>query len=204
MLSDIDLCHMSAAAYSEAAEGWRAGDVLAVPWHIGDVTAIAFRGTVPSNAKDWVRDLDFCPTWRRRLGWCHRGFVTGAESVLPQIEKSERGRPLVFTGHSLGGAMALAAAALLVRRCFDVRALVTFGAPRVGGPKLRRVLANVRVTQYRNGNDPVSDVPWPYQHVRRLDLIGQAKLDPISAHSLILYAAALQTDRPGSGEYSEG
>ncbi len=71
----------------------------------------------------------------------HTGFATAWGAVAPDVEgwvadlrKQGRIDNVVLSGHSLGGALAiLGAHHLASRRLADVRAVITFGAPMVGG-----------------------------------------------------------------------
>jgi fermentation-respiration switch protein FrsA (DUF1100 family) len=188
MLTDADLAVIAGAAYSTKPR-WAVGDVRATWSARGDIDVIAFRGTDPESLADWLRDLDFWPTWRPQLGTCHRGFITGAEGVLPWIRQDMAGRRLVLTGHSLGGALAISLAALLVALGIPVWSVVTFGAPRVGLWQLRKLMAPVPVRQYIDADDPVPQVPRPYLHVRDTISIGAPLLDLLDAHAVARYAS---------------
>jgi len=75
----------------------------------------------------------------------HEGFYTALQRVLPRLEKWIQGYfaglwgsvpeswKLIFTGHSLGGALALLAATVAESQGWDRApdATITFGAPRV-------------------------------------------------------------------------
>lgn len=187
-MNDPTICQLAAAAYL-AAPTWASDDVHAVRTDFdGLLTVIAFRGTVPSLLRDWLRDLNIIPTWRKRIGWCHRGFMQGAELVFPALLAGTAGRQVILTGHSLGGALAVATAALLTRAGRPPAALVTFGAPRVGLWRMRRLLRKVTVRQYCDGDDPVPCVPRPYLHMRKLIRVGVDLPNPIAAHALSRYA----------------
>ena len=186
-LTDRLLAGFAAQAYTTST--FQSGDVSATGFFWGEFDVIAFRGTQPDKIADWVRDLDIWPTWRRGLGMCHRGFVTGAESVLSDILHSFEGGRLVITGHSLGGALALAFAGLLVRSSHPVEAVVTFGSPRLGFGRLQRLLSKTTVRQYVDGNDLVPEVPRPYLHMRTPIAVGTPLPDPFDAHAVARYAA---------------
>ncbi len=132
--------------------------VLAV-WH--DKAILAFRGSACMH--DTLTDLCFL---RRRFGAArvHSGFSQRFERLWPDIETRvetiSASVPIVATGHSLGGAMALLAG---TRFPFD--RIVTFGEPRVG-IGLDTVFRAREHRRIVNGHDPVCRIPLPigYRH----------------------------------------
>ncbi len=128
---------------------------------IGDAIVLAFRGT--KDARDWLTDVDFLKC-RMRIGECsrldrnglvarstrtkievHEGFWRAANSLLPKIigclnrpDAGSAPKPLLLTGHSLGGALAVLAAFNLLEAGFVIRAVYTFGSPRVGNAAWRK------------------------------------------------------------------
>jgi predicted lipase len=192
-ISDIALCAAAAAAYTTPATFF-VGDVHAVITTIDGIAVVSFRGTVPSSWADWFRDFAAWPDHvadHPALGFCHNGFITGAEAILPQLNAALTG-PYVLTGHSLGGALAIAAGALLTDCGKPPLRLTTFGAPRVG-MNLTKILLPIDGVRFRHGSDPVPEVPsWPYLNDRPWLHIGQANhLDPIGDHAISRYALAL-------------
>lgn len=183
---DADLCALAAAAYT-ADPTWQAGDVRAVHTNYGHLSVIAFRGTDPDDAWDWARDLDLWPVWRRKLGLCHRGFITGAEAVFARVSAATWGRRVVLTGHSLGGALAIATAGLLARLGRHPVGLVTFGAPRVGFWRLRHALRDIPARHYADVDDPVPDIPLVYLSNSPRRVVGAPSLDFLAAHDVAAY-----------------
>jgi triacylglycerol lipase len=105
--------------------------------HLGRAWLV-FRGTESYPETELFRDLSidlFCLP----MGWlpCHAGFRRAwaklrepAREWLASVGKTA---PLVITGHSLGGALALLAAnEIALRGRATIEAVITFGAPRVG------------------------------------------------------------------------
>ena len=194
MIADAALCAIAAAAYLRPAQ-IIAGDVHVLTEETGGVLVISFRGTVPSSWLDWFRDCAAWPVQVRdhpQVGLCHAGFIGGAEDVLDALlGLLTPARDFVLCGHSLGGALAIATAALLTEANLFPLQLTTFGAPRVG-MSLGARLSGIPGRRYRCGDDPVVEVPtWPYRHDRALTDIGLPLADPIADHAIAAYAAAL-------------
>jgi fermentation-respiration switch protein FrsA (DUF1100 family) len=191
-MDDTTLCAAAASAYTLPAD-LVAGDVHAVFSLAGRVTTVAFRGTVPTSWEDWLRDLDCRPREHPALGTCHGGFLGGAEALLPALRAVlADGRPFALTGHSLGGALAIAMGGLLLVEGRVPVSLTTFGAPRVGMAQLAGLLARAPGRRYRHGCDCVPDVPtWPWLTDRPWTQIGARGPCAIVDHAIARYAAAL-------------
>lgn len=144
----------------------------------------AFRGTEPKELRDWLSDAT-TPPWPgpAGTGYIHYGFGEALQSVFPAVkgtldEFRTNGQTMWFTGHSLGGALAMLAAARLHLEEPRLRAdgVYTFGQPRT----CDRVLAaaynkGFREHMYRfvNNNDIVPQLPPEpaYTHVDALKYI---------------------------------
>ena len=197
IFSDGEYAAFASEVYHEP-HTWRAGDVHALFTVRRGLRVIAVRGTTADPA-DWVRDLEIVPRWSSHLGFCHRGFLDGAEELRrrsPLADQDFAGA--VLTGHSMGGAIAILLAAVLITENICPRAVVTFGAPRCGSWKLRRTLWRVPLRLYRNGDDPVPAVPWLpglYLHPRALMPIGEPALDPLADHAIAAYRRAFASQQ---------
>jgi hypothetical protein len=99
-------------------------------------TIVSFAGTDPLKINDWITDFNAFPS----LADMHTGFAEGLDRVWPQIKPAIENPPanegkLFFTGHSLGGSLAILAAERATRELkTNVTAVYTFGSPRPGGP----------------------------------------------------------------------
>jgi triacylglycerol lipase len=132
-------------------------------------TVVVCRGTEPNDWNDIRADLTLSLVMAEIPGRVHRGFKREVDDLWPRLEQAllNNTRPVWFTGHSLGGAMATICAG----RCkistirSDPRALFTFGSPRVGD---RRYVHYVNIETYRwvNNNDIVARVPPPWMGYR--------------------------------------
>jgi triacylglycerol lipase len=135
-----------------------------------EFAVLAFRGTTDFN--DWVTNLNAqkAPLPGVAGVSVHRGFLSAFTCCRDQIvEAVNRNVPsdlgLYVTGHSLGGALAQIASAVLERD--NIAACYTFGSPRVGTANFDR---QVKCPHYRLVNDwdivPGAPPPWfnGYRH----------------------------------------
>lgn len=109
----------------------------------GDIVIVAFRGTEPINADDWLSDVNYHQRAVDKVpGLLHGGFAKAmgeedvVEPMLDAVAELIAGRErtrLFVTGHSLGGALAVLAAALLhFRKGQRIAGVYTYGQPRLG------------------------------------------------------------------------
>ena len=127
--------------------------------------------------QDTLRDLRAFPWYSKRLGgWSHAGFLKGARGIVDKglFGTLSREAPIIFMGHSLGGAVAINAAGLLSAEGFNVAGVITLGAPRTltrSGAKTFKK-RGIPVWEFSNPGDPVPDVPfkwWGYRHVNEIE-----------------------------------
>ena len=145
---------------------------------------VAFRGsespTSIDGLKDWLitnaMNLLIVPTGPLGADFAavgvgarwHQGFVTAIAEVWAPVFAATtellkaKDRPLWVTGHSLGGALAMLAIWLFLRRTVSVHQAYTFGAPMVGNKDVadafNREYAG-KVFRYVNSPDPVPLLP---------------------------------------------
>jgi len=144
-----------------------------------DFVIVAFRGTEIRRREgrhdyrniigEIVSNLDIKPVSWDMGGRVHRGFRNALDAVWKKegLGKHvrhlvESGRPVWITGHSLGAALAVLAA----HRSKGIRAVYTFGSPRIGDAVFKK---SYQVTTCRivNHRDIVARLPpaGPYHHV---------------------------------------
>jgi len=142
---------------------------------------VAFRGTEASKLisgsgwRDVIRDIRLFPSHDKRVGWSHSGFLKGARALVDHglhgfLRQDE---PIILTGHSLGGVLAINSAMMLHAMGFKVDSVVTFGAPRtlLRGSVRRFKKTGISIWEYSNPGDPVPNHPfrlWGYRHVNEV------------------------------------
>lgn len=127
---------------------------------LDDTQYIVFRGTEKKYA-DWKSDFSVFKT-SRDYGKVHLGFYKAYDSVKEQIGRFRRNN-VVFTGHSLGGALAQVAAIERSNLNPWVNIEVyTFGSPRVFNKKGSKTFNNEIKDSFHFvlNNDIVPRVPF--------------------------------------------
>jgi hypothetical protein len=204
MLSHAALAEIAATVYRP---GWSGVAGLDVDYALiphGDELVVAFSGTHPQSALDWLRDARFLPTYIRGIGFVHDGFGDGARDAWAKIAPilGTHHAVVSIVGHSLGGAMAAIVAAIHAyeRPGIPFR-LVTMGQPRVAfiNPWFHHLIAQgVERAIYARALDPVPDVPFAplYTHGARSIPIGVSVGDSpakrVENHAVARYVADLK------------
>lgn len=145
---------------------------------------VTFRGTEPDTLKDWRTDARIKKViWQEgnRLGEVHRGFYKALSSVWVKVaeqikELQNNNQSIWFTGHSLGGALAVLASAttMFQTNIKGFAGVYTYGQPRVFDPELAKHFNkgnSHRCFRIVNNNDIVARVPpqiFGYSHVGKL------------------------------------
>ncbi len=140
-----------------------------------DLIIVAFRGSETDFAErqnliDWLNNFEAVQTlfYGTRV---HVGFAQAVNAAIQQIEDwirpRRRGKKIWFTGHSLGGALALLAGYYFEKKRYSVGGIVNFGSPRVGGliwlNSINRYNLNNKIDRWINMDDPVPRLPLPLQ-----------------------------------------
>ncbi|MFW6373581.1 MAG: lipase family protein [Thermodesulfobacteriota bacterium] len=129
---------------------------------------LAFRGT--TGFETWLSNLNtFQVPWMGE-GLVHGGFKKEFYKLWYEVEDllSELRCPVFYTGHSLGGALAVMAASLA-----PPRAVYTFGAPKAGDAVFANSLQRIRIYRLINNRDivptvPPSQIPFDFCHCGEL------------------------------------
>jgi triacylglycerol lipase len=149
---------------------------------------VAFRGTEADDWHDIFDDLRFFPVaWKQSGAKVHSGFLAAfarvQDDLAARLAKVSPSRPVWFTGHSLGGALATLAA----DHVEGSQGVCTIGCPRVGDRAFAQAFGarfGPRSLRYVNDADVVTQVPPPfplfYEHVgelRQIDPQGDVSTD---------------------------
>lgn len=137
------------------------------------LSVLAFRGTEADKVTDLATDADIPPTSWSEGGNVHTGFAKALLAAWPQIGPllQEGQGTLLFTGHSLGAALATLAASKyhpIATSNHRPIALYTFGSPLTGDEEFTQTFTGVDVQRYVDCCDVVTRVPpefLGYHHV---------------------------------------
>ncbi|MCP4123832.1 MAG: lipase family protein [Bacteroidetes bacterium] len=147
---------------------------------------LSYRGTEPTNLRDWVTDLRLNKIKTSGDNTVHTGF----KEHFDELEKDFRigsvlsillngNRKVFITGHSLGGALAVYAAYYYMHHMPVIKPeelrLYTYGAPRVGDHQFSQLFCAVPAYRIVHKNDIVPRVPpfEKYLPVRELYYIDE-------------------------------
>jgi hypothetical protein len=120
------------------------------------LTVVVFRGTDAADPTDLADDGKLLQREWPQGGLVHRGFAEALDPILPDLDSAldeSHGR-ILFTGHSLGAAMATLLASVK-RPDF----LYTFGSPRVGDTQFTSTLTGVSTCRFVDCCDVVTRIP---------------------------------------------
>lgn len=173
-----------------------AGDVEYLLRIVDGVAIVAVRGSEnpfskPRNIIDWIRNIRFAPRHNPATGWAHWGWLKAAENLCESLSRSGVGHfggHVIFTGHSLGGAVAVLAAQIYAETYkANVPEVVVFGCPKPF--VFKRPQYQFMLTAYRNGSDIVTRLPYLYRSVTTPIKIGfGSRLSCLDDHSMGKYS----------------
>jgi hypothetical protein len=150
----------------------------------GDHVVCAFRGTESPTSLDGFKDMFLTDAMNLliipegQLGSdlaaagvgarYHQGFVNALADIWDPVYTAtsaalkENERPLWITGHSLGGALALLAGWMFLRRTINVHQIYTYGGPMIGNEEVAKAFNRElggKIFRYVNTLDPVPQLP---------------------------------------------
>ena len=159
-----------------------------------DTLMIAFKGT--TTLGEAMVDMNIGKIDLGKFGKVHRGFYEYFTKVhrdrISDVLKDTVYNNIVFTGHSLGGAIATIASSYFGGVHIDKNVYcISFGAPRVGNSRFvktfrKRVYKSFR---FENKNDVVTNFPpkiFSYRHVDTRYVVNDDLFD-VKAHKLEKY-----------------
>jgi hypothetical protein len=97
-----------------------------------------------------INCLSNCSCSKPKEAWEHKGFAISLSSVWWDMEKrvkeflKDTPLPIIVTGHSLGGASAML---MTFHATFPIKAVYTFGQPRVGGSSFAYLYSRKRLDE---------------------------------------------------------
>ncbi|MGE9291701.1 MAG: lipase family protein [Puniceicoccales bacterium] len=142
----------------------------------GEDVVLCGCGTRPREVQNLRHDLDAVWVAHPGGGRVHRGFADAWSTLRDECRNLPR--PTLATGHSLGGALAILAAA-----DFPEVGVMTFGSPRVGDVEFAKLSARRSVIRYQGAADAVCQLPparLGFIHAGRLAVLADSRiwLDP--------------------------
>jgi triacylglycerol lipase len=127
---------------------------------VDDGFCVTFRGS--DNDASWATNFDILTLDDTLVGKVHKGFWEAWQVIAEQVKQAcaDAKSPIILCGHSLGAALAILAAADFARSGIPVKALYGFEPPCVSPQSnIREIISKTPYWLYRNGSDPVPDVP---------------------------------------------
>jgi len=126
------------------------------------IGVVSFRGTDADDPTDIGDDADIILQSWEAGGSVHMGFANALAEIRPAFDDAIRaiGLPILFTGHSLGAALATLAASLFGSQT-DGSALYLFGSPLVGNSEFAAIFTAMKMElrRYVDCCDLVTRVP---------------------------------------------
>ncbi|KAK5315595.1 hypothetical protein LTR70_006679 [Exophiala xenobiotica] len=163
---------------------------------------LSYRGT--TSLDNWIQNVNIDFDTFAACSGCqaHRGFLSSwrdskdqVAAALSQAKSNHPDYSIIFTGHSLGGAIATIAAADLRQQGYNV-ALYTYGSPMVGNPAFANFVTGQNGGNYRvtHAADAVPKLPGyllNYRHVSPEYWITTPSLQAVSADNIQMSSGTL-------------
>lgn len=141
---------------------------------------------------DLIRDARMMPWYDKDCGWCQSGFLKGGQVIAKELEKRlDKNKPIIFTGHSLGGALSLIASIKLMAAGFNVFDWVGIASPKPFLFTGRKSLGFTMIN-YRNRGDLITTCPRLYSHDYDTIQLGKERFLNLKDHGINEYIKALE------------
>jgi hypothetical protein len=163
-MNDSDIVRLCAAIYQAQPGGfwdhyWDGSDPDGICAGIKDNTLIC-RGSY--DLEDWERDFEVIrfgqPFYHPQFGPVHAGMDLGLDQFFQKASQF-LGAGAAFGGHSLGAARAAALAGRYILAGGTPGRTSLYGCPRYGTAQFAGILKPFPGASFRNGADPVPEVP---------------------------------------------
>jgi triacylglycerol lipase len=126
-----------------------------------NIQTVAIQGT--KNFHNVILDMEFSERIDPLLGVrLHRGFEHAARELYDRLiltDALDKTKPVVITGHSLGGAVGVILALYLQKTGFTIRKVVTFGQPRITDVIGARQFDLIPLLRIVNSQDVIPGLP---------------------------------------------
>jgi hypothetical protein len=175
-MTPADFARIAQQAYDAAPDiGVADSASRAIVRHTTAGLVVAFRGS--DNEASWAADVDIETIDVPGVGDVHRGFWRAWEAISVDVLAAIDGNPVTLVGHSLGGSIAIMAAAQMTVGGNPPAAVWSFEPARITPDlSVRTLLSKVPLHLYKTGNDIVPDLPPDWQHAAPLIHIGKPAL----------------------------
>lgn len=163
-----------------------------------DFAVVSFRGI-----EKWGELKIILRFWKKDFSniKAHAGFVDSikkiSRSLIKDLEELPRDKRLIFTGHSMGGALAM-----LLALHFEPTEVCTFGTSKIaGGPEFRKHYDGVKVRRIMTEGDFVGYLPPYLPGISNYEHIGDEKIivgyprHPVRSHKIRTYMIALMREK---------
>ena len=157
------------------------GDLVYSTFYFDNTLVIAFKGS--TSIEDFLIDCHIVKSTDIFLeGKIHSGFhglITKNSrhiDIINLINEYPKDTKIIFTGHSLGAAIATLMTGYTQDMLGDRVELVTFGSPRLGNSEFSKSIK--KSTRCVNRNDAVSKLPLPinFSHIDKKFTVGKTSM----------------------------
>lgn len=115
-----------------------------------------------NEIRDWWADTKFIKVSRDDLGEIANGVADYYDEIIREIKnRLNKEKPIVLTGHSLGGGLSTVITLHLKQNGYNVDSLYTYGSPRVGNKDFANKFEGLKIPHFRfvNQCDIIPTIP---------------------------------------------